>query len=118
MAPRRHDAEQRRTGNDPMDQAGWDFCVLNGYEFGGDYEDEADIQRRVRTHRRLLKAVLALASPQERAALEAALTQLRAGQDLNWEEVARSLGKSSGAVKTQVRRVIAKFEQRRGRGRG
>lgn len=118
MAPRHQDVEQRRTGNDPMDQAAWDFCVQNGYEFDGDYEDETDIERRIRTHRRLLKAVLALASPQERVALETALAQLRAGQALNWEEVARSLGKSSGAVKTQVRRVIAKFEQPRGRRRG
>jgi DNA-directed RNA polymerase specialized sigma24 family protein len=116
MIPRIQDAGERRSGNDPLDQAEWDFCTQNGYEYGGDYEDEADIQRRVRTHRRLLKAVLAVASPQERVALEAGLAQIRAGQDLNWEEVARTLGKSSGAVKTQVRRVIAKFEKRRGKG--
>ena len=112
MVRRSEDADQRRTGNDPLDQAEWDFCAKSGYEYGGDYEDEADIERRARLGRRVFKALLAEASPQERVALEAALAQIRSGQELNWEEVARTLGKSSGAVKTQVRRAIAKFEER------
>ena len=99
------------TGNDELDQAEWDFCVKSGYDYGG-YEDEHyEADQRAQAFRRKFKALVSKASPQERAALETALGQLKVGQELNWEAVARMLGKSSGAVKTQVRRVAAKAKK-------
>lgn len=105
------DGDDGYTGNDEIDQAEWDFCLKGGYDYYGEYEDPDEAKRRARAYRQKLKQLLNMASPEQRAALETALAQLKAGQELNWEAVARTLGKSSGAVKTQVRRVAAKAEK-------
>jgi DNA-directed RNA polymerase specialized sigma24 family protein len=109
MVPDYPDADKPVTGNDPLDQAEWDFCAKSGYEYGGEFDDPYEADERVRAFRRLFKKLLAVASPQERVVLKTALAQLRVGDDLNWEAIARDLGKSSGAVKTQVRRAFAKL---------
>ena len=68
-------------------------------------------ESRARNSQRVFKSLLKVASPQERVVLKTALALIRDGSEVNWEEVARKLGKSSGAVKTQVRRALAKFDR-------
>ena len=98
------------TGNEEWDQAAWNFESKGGYGpdfFYDDDEDEAD--DRARLSRRIFTEFLAVASPKEREVLKAALARMRRGEELNWEAIGRELGKSSGAVKTQVQRAMAKF---------
>jgi DNA-directed RNA polymerase specialized sigma24 family protein len=99
------------SANEAWDQVLWDFETKGGYDADTFYDDPADDEARSADWRRVYKSFLAVASPQERAALKAALGQLRRGEELNWAAVARDLGKSSGAIKTQVRRVLAKFDR-------
>jgi DNA-directed RNA polymerase specialized sigma24 family protein len=111
MDSRDHSGDERGTGNDPLDQAGWDFCAKSGYDYGGDWDDEFELDARADASSRVFKALIKVASPQERVVLRAALGQLKAGEALNWEAIARDLGKTAGAVKTQVRRAAAKLRR-------
>jgi DNA-directed RNA polymerase specialized sigma24 family protein len=110
MGSRDDYSDESSTGNDPLDQADWDFCTKSGYEYGGHWDDDdLELDERADAYRRAFQALVKVASPQERIALRAALAQLKAGQPLNWEAIARDLGKTSGAVKTQIRRAAAKL---------
>ena len=82
------------------------ISAKSGYEYGGEWDDEFGVDARAESFRRAFKALIKVASQQERVVLRA-IAQLKAGQPLNWEAVARDLGKTSGAVKTQVRRAAA-----------
>jgi DNA-directed RNA polymerase specialized sigma24 family protein len=110
MASQDAEGEDGGTGNEPWDDALFDFETKGGYGPGFWYDDdEFDKKTRKRNSRLIFEALLDVASPQERVVLEAALAQIKARQPLNWEAIARDLGKSSGAVKTQVRRAAAKL---------
>ncbi|HEY4129402.1 MAG TPA: hypothetical protein VGM50_02240 [Gemmatimonadaceae bacterium] len=114
MDSRDNGAGEGGTGNDPLDQAEWDFCRKSGYDHGGDWDDDLEIDARADASVRAFKALIRVASAQERVVLRAALAQLKAGWPLNWEAIARDLGKTSGAVKTQVRRAAAKLRRSNG----
>src|SRR5688572_23110536 len=75
------------TGNDPLDQADWDFCAKGGYDYGGDWDDPDEADERARFWRRAFKEFLAVASPKEKEVLKAALARMRRGEELNWEAV-------------------------------
>jgi len=75
-------------------------------EYGRDDIDDAEARRRQAQH--LLELLRDHASPQQRAVLEAAMAMVGRGESVNWAEVARTLGRSSSAIKTQVRRLIEK----------
>src|SRR5438046_2308506 len=99
MMSQSSEGEDGGTGNEPWDQAEWDFDTKGGYGGPSFWDDDNEFEQtsRARGSRQLFKALLAVASPQERVVLEAALAQIRAGRGLNWEAIARDLGKSSGA---------------------
>ena len=107
------DFDDTGSGNDALEQAAWDFFARAGWNFD-DWDDESEIDARAEAGRRAFKALLAVASPQERLVLKTALSHLKAGKEVNWEAVARDLGKTSGAVKTQVRRAVAKLNRGKG----
>jgi DNA-directed RNA polymerase specialized sigma24 family protein len=113
MAGEDFGGDDSATGNEPWDQAEQDFLTKGGYDYGFWANDEYAEQDRARAYRRVFKTLLTVASPQGRVVLEAALAQINAGQALNWEAIARELGKSSGAVKTQVRRAAEKLRKKK-----